>query len=177
MKKIALIVAILLVIVIIFGLGVFRFKFAVNDTPIVDIDANELSDATYTIGGGLIKMRSNNDIELYKKNPNTKIWTWISTTYGDGTIVKPADPKMFALVLNNDQTFFASTDCNHISGKYTTNEYKLSFEQIASTLMSCEVSQEKDFIKSLQDTVEYKFNSSGEFTLLLKDNGGVAVFR
>jgi len=64
-----------------------------------------------------------------------------------------------------------------VLSKYTTNEYKLSFEQIASTLMSCEVSQEKDFIKSLQDTVEYKFNSSGEFTLLLKDNGGVAVFR
>ncbi|HAS84581.1 MAG TPA: hypothetical protein DCS23_00695 [Candidatus Yonathbacteria bacterium] len=177
MKKIALIVAILLVVVVIFGLGVFRLKFVVNDTPIVDIDANELSDATYTIGGGLIKMRANNDIELNKKNPNTKTWTWVSTTYSDGTIVKPVDSKMFALILNSDQTFFASTDCNNISGKYTTDEYKVSFEQIASTLMYCDASQEKDFIKSLQEAVEYKFNSSGEFTLLLKDNGGVAVFR
>lgn len=42
MKKTLGIIAAILVLVGIFGWGVFKFKFAVNDTSIVDIDAANL---------------------------------------------------------------------------------------------------------------------------------------
>lgn len=59
MKKTLGIIAGLLVLVTIFGWGVFKFKFAVNDTSInLNIGASGPRDATYRIGGESVTLNN-----------------------------------------------------------------------------------------------------------------------
>lgn len=104
-------------------------------------------------------------------------WHWVSTTYGDGKLVKPVDSKKFALTFREGKVFSASTDCNGVGGEYTTSGNKISFERMMSTLMYCEGSQEGEFAKMLSEIGSYHFTSRGELVFDLKFDSGVMVFR
>ncbi len=104
-------------------------------------------------------------------------WTWISTLYSNDTIVIPKKTKAFTLTFKKDGSFSATTDCNSMSGKYTTKDKNISFGQIASTLMYCDGSQESEFAKMLQETQSYLFTSKGELVFDLKLDTGSFIFR
>jgi glycine/D-amino acid oxidase-like deaminating enzyme/heat shock protein HslJ len=106
-----------------------------------------------------------------------KKWTWIRALYNDGTEIIPRRAGVFALTLNKDGTFSATTDCNSVGGNYTTNGSQINFGEIFSTLMYCEDSQESDFIKLLENASGFLFTSRGELVLDLKYDSGTATFR
>lgn len=112
-----------------------------------------------------------------KMSLGMKTWTWTSALYNDGTEIIPKNPKVFTLTFRADGTFSATTDCNGIGGKYSTNQSAISFSEMMSTLMYCEGSQEADFSKLLQAAQGYLFTSKGELVLDLKFDSGTATFK
>lgn len=106
-----------------------------------------------------------------------KTWVWQSALYNDGRKLTPKRVGAFTLTFKNDGTFSAATDCNGVGGKYTATGTTLAFEQMMSTLMYCDGSQEKDFQSILSGTAGYHFTSKGELILDLKFDSGSAVFR
>lgn len=105
-----------------------------------------------------------------------KTWTWISTAYNDGKIIKPKLADKFKLTFKG-KTFSATTDCNGIGGEYTLSGNKITFEKMMSTLMYCEGSQEIDFSKGLTQASSYHFTSKGELVFDLKYDSGVMMFK
>jgi heat shock protein HslJ len=58
-----------------------------------------------------------------------------------------------------DGSFSITTDCNNAGGNYSEKDKKISFGSIFITEMYCEGSQEKDFIKGLEQVESYYFTS------------------
>lgn len=104
-------------------------------------------------------------------------WNWISTIYSNDKVVTPKKEKVFTLTFKNDGTFSATTDCNRMSGSYTTKGKEISFSKIATTLMYCEGSQEAEFGKMLGEVQSYHFTSKGELIFDLKFDSGTFIFR
>lgn len=104
-------------------------------------------------------------------------WTWISTLYNNDTTIAPKKAKSFTLTFKKDGSFSATTDCNAMSGTYSTKGNKISFSDVASTLMYCDGSQESEFAKMLQETQSYFFTSKGELIFDFKFDSGSMTFR
>ena len=106
-----------------------------------------------------------------------KTWVWVSTLYSDGKTVTPKETKAFTLTFETNGTFSATTDCNSMSGAYTTKQGAISFERIAMTKMYCQDSQESDFARMLEETRSYHFTSKGELVFDLEFDSGTSTFR
>lgn len=106
-----------------------------------------------------------------------KKWIWIDALYNDGTKIVPKEADKFSLTFSSDGKFSATTDCNSMSGQYTTNQSAISLGNIASTKMYCEGSQEADFLKLLNQASSYHFTSKGELVFDLKYDSGIVIFR
>jgi len=104
-------------------------------------------------------------------------WIWISALYNDGKNITPKNANAFTLTFSNDGVFSATTDCNSIGGIYTTKDGKITFNEMRSTLMYCEGSQESEFVKLLNNASSYHFTSRGELILDLKFDSGSVIFR
>jgi heat shock protein HslJ len=94
-----------------------------------------------------------------------KPWKWVSVTYGDGTVVTPAQIEVFSIRFNSSGAFTAETDCNSISGSYEARNGALSLGSIASTKMFCEGSQEGEFTALLSDVSAYRFVEGGQLIM------------
>ncbi len=106
-----------------------------------------------------------------------KTWNWVGAQYNDGKEIIPKQPNKFTITFGNDGRFAATTDCNSMSGEYTSTEDTLSFGPIAMTKMYCEGSQESEFASLLEKTSSYLFTSKGELVLDLKLDSGTVTFR
>jgi heat shock protein HslJ len=53
----------------------------------------------------------------------------------------------------------------------------MTFENMVSTMMYCEGSQEADFAKMLADVSRYRFTSKGELILQMRFGAGEMTFR
>lgn len=106
-----------------------------------------------------------------------KTWEWVSTSYSNGTKKIPYDSKKFIVTFKDNGTFSATTDCNSMGGSYTVSKNKILFEQIASTLMFCEGSQEQDFLVMLGQVQSFFFTSRGKLVFDLKLDSGSSIFR
>lgn len=107
-----------------------------------------------------------------------KTWNWISTTYNDGTVIKPNNANKFKLTfITKNKTFSASTDCNGVGGEYRLNQNEIFFDKMMSTMMYCEGSQEAVFSKSLSQVSSYHFTNRGELVFDLKYDSGIMIFR
>lgn len=104
-------------------------------------------------------------------------WNWIKAHYNDGREILPKKEKIFTLTFNKEGRFSATTDCNSMSGEYKAQQGAINFENIASTEMYCEGSQESEFAELLTNTTNYHFTSRGELILNLKFDSGSVVFR
>jgi heat shock protein HslJ len=107
-----------------------------------------------------------------------KTWTWVSAQYNDGRKAEPMRPGDFTVTFDGAGKFSARTDCNSMSGSYTTAANNvISFSQIASTKMFCQGSQEMVFAALLGDATTYSFTSRGELILGLKFDSGTVTFK
>lgn len=106
-----------------------------------------------------------------------KAWYWSKAVYSDGREIKPVQPDKFTLTFTTENNFSATTDCNNMSGKYSTVDDSLNLENIMSTKMYCEGSQEAGFVQLLSEVESYRFTSKGELILNLKSDTGTVIFR
>ncbi len=134
----------------------------------------ELNQKTLQLGEVAQNLESK--VASLKVNLSSKTWNWISTSYGDGKIIKPVKQNKFSLTFKKDNTFSAATDCNGIGGEYSVNNNNIIFTNMMSTLMYCEGSQESDFTKMLNDTQSYLFTPKGELVLTMKYDTGSILF-
>ena len=104
-------------------------------------------------------------------------WTWVRTTYSDGTELAPTEPDDFTLTFNTDNTVSISTDCNTMSGTYETDDFQITFGPMTMTKMFCADSKESAFATMLEQTQSYFFTTRGELVFDLKFDSGSSVFR
>jgi len=104
-------------------------------------------------------------------------WTWVQTTYSDGTELAPTEPDDFTLTFNADNTVSISTDCNTMNGTYQTNDYQITFGPMTMTKIFCADSKESAFATMLEQTQSYFFTTRGELVFDLKFDSGSSVFR
>ncbi|MCX6754337.1 MAG: META domain-containing protein [Candidatus Nomurabacteria bacterium] len=113
-----------------------------------------------------------NDMTLTMKK-----WEWMKTLYSDNKLIIPLKQNKFSITFKNNNTFYTTTDCNSMSGEYTTNDNIINFSKMISTQMYCEGSQETDFTKMLNETQSYLFTSKGELIFNLKFDSGSIFFK
>ncbi len=108
-------------------------------------------------------------------------WKWIETRYADGRVVTPKQSGAFSLSFAGTGRFSATTDCNSVGGNYLPEASGLpgvmTFENMMSTMMYCEGSQEADFVKMLGEISRYRFTSKGELILQMRFGAGEMRFR
>jgi heat shock protein HslJ len=106
-----------------------------------------------------------------------KKWVWVKTQTNDGKIVVPKKPDAFTITFTENNKISVTTDCNGTSGSYTEKNTKLTLNNLASTMMYCDGSQEAVFSKALSGIRGYLFTSNGELILDLAKDSGVMVFK
>lgn len=106
-----------------------------------------------------------------------KKWEWVKTQMNDGKITTPNKPGVFSVTFKKDGSVSVGTDCNSMGGKYTTKGNIITFNQMMSTMMYCEGSQEQEFSKTLGEVGSYLFTSKGELVLEIKMDSGTMIFR
>lgn len=104
-------------------------------------------------------------------------WTWIKTIYNNGTELIPNRTDAFTLTFKDGGVVSITTDCNSMSGTYTVEKNTITFDEMATTLMYCEGSQEQDFAAMLRDVQSFFFTSRGELIFELASDGGATTFR
>lgn len=78
------------------------------------------------------------------------------------------------IVFGDDGEFLGSTGCNRIGGRWKAEGRKLTFSDIATTLIACEGAlgvQDSMVVEALRDTVAFTVDDD---TLRLVDSRGVA---
>ncbi len=126
---------------------------------------------------GVVEQNFEGEADPSRMSLTMKDWAWVSALYNDGRSIEPSQLGLFALSFEEDGRFSASTDCNSMSGTYTTGENSVSFGPIAMTKMFCEDSQEMEFLALLENAQMYHFTSRGELIFDLKFDSGTATFR
>ena len=132
---------------------------------------------TETMQFGEVVQNFDGEADPKRLKLDMKTWNWVRALYNDGREIIPKQPNKFTLTFLNDGRFSAGTDCNSMGGHYEAEKGTISFDQIVSTLMFCEGSQEAEFVNLLQDTQGYHFTSKGELVLDLKFDSGSVIFR
>lgn len=102
-------------------------------------------------------------------------WAWKNVEYSNGSGESASDSQQFILAFEDDNRFSSTTDCNNVSGSYTLDGNNLKFENMLSTQMYCEDSQETTYIQVLGDTKSYEINGN-LLKLFLNTDNGVANF-
>lgn len=104
-----------------------------------------------------------------------KTWKWVETLYKDGRKITPYQDR-FSLTFKGDRVTIG-TDCNQGVGTFTSTKDTISITNIITTEMLCEVSQEREFLQMLENSMGYHFTSKGELILSLKYDSGSVIFR
>ncbi len=114
------------------------------------------------------------EADTSKMKLTDRTWSWVKTTYEDGTEILPKSDK-FKITFGKDGRASLATDCNSMGGGYTVTSSSLKFEPMVSTLMYCEGSQEAEFSGSIAGVTKYHFTSKGE--LVLSFNSGEIILK
>lgn len=103
-------------------------------------------------------------------------WLWNNTKYSDRGVSFPHQGKIFNLILKADNTFYSTTDCNDLSGKYDFQDPEIDFYDIARTEMYCEDMQEEKYLKDLENVESYSINKNNVLILNMKEGAGKMYF-
>ena len=106
-----------------------------------------------------------------------KTWYWVKTSYNDGRVHTPTTPGAFSLTFQPEGKLSVTTDCNTMRGGYRAVNNTLHFENMMSTRMHCEDSQEQLFANMLQSVSSYLFTSHGKLILELQADSGAMIFQ
>ena len=134
----------------------------------LDVDSMQFGEVAQNFEG---------EADPKKMSLGMKTWTWMSSSYNDGSEVIPKKSDSFILTLGNNGKFTATTDCNQMGGSYASTGETISFSGIYATKMYCAGSEEGEFSKMLETVSGYHFTSQGQMVLDLKFDSGSAVFR
>lgn len=128
---------------------------------------------TYTIGE--LAQHFEGEADPSRMTLEMKQWEWIKTVHAPRTIT-PRVAGKFALRFTADSRVQIKTDCNSMGATFARQGAQLIIEDMVSTKMACENSQETLFADMLKQVVSHSFTSKGEMLLKLKD-GGVMTFK
>lgn len=103
-------------------------------------------------------------------------WLWNNTKYSDRGVSFPHQGKIFNLILKADNTFYSTTDCNDLSGKYDFQDPEIDFYDIARTEMYCGDMQEEKYLKDLENVESYSINKNNILILNMKEGAGKMYF-
>ena len=156
-------------VLLIFTIGATAF-FAFPNNP-VEIPAPSKPAVTeFVVGDAPIIAKPVMEVPFPK---NTQ-WTWLRTTNPGGKVAQPGTGKSFVISFDAAGRFTVKGDCNSIAGQYTVwGPGDVSMDNIISTQMYCENSQELDFVNTLSRTTGYKVDGD---TLLLDIEGDIAGY-
>lgn len=101
-------------------------------------------------------------------------WKWVRSE-SDGVVLVPQNKDAFTLTFGIDGNARITTDCNTMSGQFDSRGYSITFNQLASTLMYCEGSQEAEFVKIIHAVHAYSITDTNELELRF-GKSGVATF-
>jgi heat shock protein HslJ len=163
MKKITLTTLgiFLLIVIVVTLVGMYKFNYLASQ-PGYDVDGNKIENP-----------KESEEVEM---SLGMKTWTWVKTSYNNDTEITPNQPEAFTLTFTEEGMVSATTDCNAISGTYSTEGNQITFGPLAMTKKYCPNSQEQDFAKTLSETQSFFFTSKGELVFDLKFDSGSAVF-
>jgi len=106
-----------------------------------------------------------------------KKWMWIEAINYDDTTFVPIKSGAFSLTFKKDGTFSGTTDCNGISGKYTTKNGTIKFSSISQTMMYCEGAEEIKFTTYLNQVRGFQFNGEENLVLNFEFDSGSMIFK
>ena len=89
----------------------------------------------------------------------------------------PLEPDVFGLTFDDEGNLHVTTDCNTMNGRYLVDEHRIQFEQMTSTRMFCQGSQEQEFAKMLDSVSSYLFTDRGQLVLEIRYDSGSMIFR
>jgi heat shock protein HslJ len=99
---------------------------------------------------------------------------WRLDQLGESTVTTPQDMKEAHMVLAADESRVnGNAGCNNFFGQYSTQDDKLSFSAVGSTMMACPATMETEqaFLAALGNTVSYSI--SGLFLSLYDADGSL----
>lgn len=106
----------------------------------------------------------------------SKPWTWLSLTRSSGQEIKPQQPDSFILSFETNSRFSSTTDCNGMAGIFSTENSKIYFSDVASTMMYCEGSKEQTYSQIFADARTFTITRDGILEIKLQ-NDSIARFR
>lgn len=108
----------------------------------------------------------------------SKTWTWVNSTYNDGSSSVPSTEGSFTADFLAENRFSAGTDCNTGNTTYELGEDNMLTINgpFASTLMFCEGSNEAEYFQQLQEVQSYMIDEEGNLILMFKFDSGSMVF-
>ncbi len=105
-------------------------------------------------------------------------WIWDRTVMSDGKIIKSNKPGVFSITLKADGNVAGTTDCNGFFASYAVgSDGVIKIDQMGSTMMFCEGSQESIFMTDVGRANRYMLDSSGNLVLLLPYDSGSIMFK
>ncbi|MES2930731.1 MAG: META domain-containing protein [Patescibacteria group bacterium] len=106
-----------------------------------------------------------------------KTWIWQKTVMNNDTVITPKKAGAFTLTLGADGKATGKTDCNSFFASYAIGtDGVIKFENIGSTKMFCEGSQESVFTGEIAQANHYMVDASGNLVLLLPMDSGSIMF-
>lgn len=106
-----------------------------------------------------------------------KKWEWVRSETVRGEIITPLKDGVFILTLDTLGGARLKTDCNILSGGYSTQGDTVQFKSMIATRMFCEGSQENVFADSFDRVGTYYFTEKGELVLKFLTDKGMMVFK
>ena len=105
-------------------------------------------------------------------------WVWDKTIMNDGAIITPKKAGAFTLSLGTDGKAGGKTDCNGYFASYQIGtDGVIKFDNMGSTMMFCEGSQEAVFTGELGQANHYMTDATGNLVLLLPYDSGSILFK
>lgn len=112
------------------------------------------------------------------KEIQSKTWVWQKTVMSDGSVVIPKKIGIFTLEMKPDGNLSGKTDCNGFFGDYKIGtDGVISVGPLASTMMFCEGSQEREYTNAISTSSRYMLDESGNLVLLLQYDSGSVFFK
>ncbi|HEU4743778.1 MAG TPA: META domain-containing protein, partial [Anaerolineales bacterium] len=137
--------------------------------------------ATYKIEGDTLTITNNEMVLVLTRGapgtqqpegPASLTGAWRLTSYGSAGVMSSALPDVEAtLTFSDDGTVTGTSGCNEFGGNYTVDGDQITFNEIVSTLMLCDVplmGQEEAMYQVLTETATYQIDGN-TLTITNKD--------
>lgn len=112
-----------------------------------------------------------------KMTLDMKKWVWVSAKSTDGKTIIPKNPSKFTLTFGTNEKLSVGTDCNGGGARYSVKGTSITIEQMTSTMMFCEGSQEQEYNALLSAVSSFAFTSKGELVFSSKTVPNMMTFR